>query len=256
MPAKPTLTTEALVIGYAMSRLDVAYLGGRDAATWRAAFREAASRMGSPWTTFKQLRDEFDPFHPNEREGWHKRPLRPDRQRVLDDLREVEDEALLALVDRILAGDTEATAEAIESLTPGPRTAGAVAERLLTGQRAERFFLDHSLALIGHPREGLLDKRIDACGYDFGVESRAELAIEVKGLKAMAGEILFTDREWREAGSRRGDYLLVVVGGLSATPRARVIRDPVGNLTATPSLRVTVATVWSSRVSAAVSGLH
>ncbi|MBY0230494.1 MAG: DUF3883 domain-containing protein [Gemmataceae bacterium] len=249
MADAPTrLETEELVVGYAMSRLDAAYRTARGCRTWTEAFAEAASCLDLPPATFKNLRDEFDPFHDNSRRGWHGRTVRPDRQRVMDDLREVGDAALMALVDRILARDTDATAEAIASLSPAPRTAQAVAERLLTGRRAEEFFLAHSTELVGHLREALLDRRLDACGYDFGVAD-GPLAIEVKGMKGSAGSVLFTDREWREAAARRGDYLLVVVGDLDEEPRARVIRDPFGTLEAESSVRVSVATVWTASVS-------
>ena len=52
------------------------------------------------------------------------------------------------------------------------------------------------------------------------------MAVEVKGLKQKRGDILFTDREWTEAKTRREDYLLVVVGNLEDVPLIR----PFGHL--------------------------
>ena len=74
---------EALIIGYAMSRLDRAYLRARSVSTWNKAYAEAPDALGLPPTSFKNLRDEFDPFFGNERRGWWQREIRDDRQRVL-----------------------------------------------------------------------------------------------------------------------------------------------------------------------------
>ncbi len=127
-----------------MSRLDSAYLRFRGGRTCRRAFEEAARALSIPPSSLKNLRDEFDPVNSNSRRGWHQRPLRPNRQRVLDDLKDVSDDALMALVDRIIARDEEATAEAIDSMAAATRPAHGVAERLLTGRRAEEYFVAHS----------------------------------------------------------------------------------------------------------------
>lgn len=245
------LETEALVLGYAMSRLDGQYLRYRDVGTWKKAFAEAALALAVRPSSIKNLRDEFDPVHGNQRRGWHQRPLRPNRQRVLDDLKDVSDDALMALVDRIIARDEDATAEAVDSMAVIPRTAHNVAERLLTGRRAEEFFLAHSQSLIGIEPDELEDRRQSACGYDFGVKRLPKVSIEIKGLKQVTGEILFTDREWSEASTRLEDYWLVVIGNLDAKPRGKVLRNPHCNLRAICSYQVTVAAVWRSKFSVA-----
>jgi hypothetical protein len=243
------LETKAIVIGYAMSRLDAGYLGARRCGTWRAAFAQAARGLGIPPASLKNLRDEFDPFHENARKGWHKRPLRPNRQRVLEELTEVTDEALLEMVARILAGDDEGTKEAIDSLAAVTRVVYNVAERLLTGRKAEDHFLANCERLIHVPANEIIDYRLAAMGFDFGVKGRPNQAIEVKGIKRTNGDIQFTDREWAEAKVRSVDYWLVVVGNLVATPVTRVIRDPHATVRATCDYRTTVAVVWRSRIS-------
>jgi hypothetical protein len=243
------LETEALVLGYAMSRLDGAYLAGRGLKTWRAAFAEAARSLKVPAASMKNLRDEFDPLHENSRKGWHRRALRPNRHRVVEELREVDPDALIELANRILARDAEAVAPAINALADVERVAEAVAARLLTGRMAEDFFLANCEQIVGVPVTELDDHRLRACGYDFGVRRETERVIEVKGIREARGDILFTDREWTEARARRANYWLVVVGSVRETPRARVIRDPRGELAAKGSFRSTISVVWQSRVS-------
>jgi hypothetical protein len=247
----PRLEIEALVIGYAMSRLDEDYLAYRGIRSWRGAFDEAARALIIPPSSLKNLRDEFDPVHGNRRKGWHKRPLRPNRQRILEDLKDVGNDALMALVDRIIARDDDATSEAIDSMALLPRPAQNVAERLLTGRRAEEYFLAHSEPLIGVRQSDLIDRRIAACGYDFAVIDQSDLAIEVKGLKTANGDLLFTDREWTESRIRLDNYLLVVIGNLDTLPAGRVIRNPSRSLKATCSYQQTITAVWRSRVSVA-----
>ncbi len=245
------LEIEAIVLGYAMSRLDERYLRSRGVRTWKRAFEEAATALAIRSSSIKNLRDEFDPAHGNDRRGWHQRPLRPNRQRVLDDLKDVSDDALMALVDRIIARDQEATAEAVDSMAAIPRTAHNVAERLLTGRRAEEYFLAHSRSLVGIEADELEDRRLSACGYDFGVRRLPEVGIEIKGLKHVTGEVLFTDREWSEANTRQEHYWLVVIGNLESKPRGKVLRNPHSNLPAICSYQMTVAAVWRSKFSVA-----
>lgn len=243
------LETKAIVLGYAMSRLDRSYLARLGYGNWQRAFQEAAEALELPPATFKNLRDEFDPIHPNPRQGWHKRPLRRNRQRVLDELREVSDDGLSELVARILRRDDEPVLEAIDSLSVVTRVAHNVAERLLTGRRAEEYFLENSDRLIGVCRRELLDLRNAARGYDFGVKSRPEWAIEVKGMRLLNGSIQFTDREWTEAGSRRTDYWVVIIGGLATEPKGEVLKDPHASIDARCRFQKTVCAVWQARVS-------
>ena len=243
------LETEALILGYAMSRLDSAYLRLRRFRQWQEAFREAAAALGEPKASFKNLRDEFDPYHDNPRRGWHRRELRPNRQRVLNDLHEVSDDALMVLVERILARDQEAVVEAVDALAAVPRTAYNVAERLLTGRRAEEFFLQHCRSLVQVEPAAILDLRFSALGFDFGVQDRPDWAIEVKGIKQPRGDIQFTDREWSEAKRRQENYWLVVVANLAAEPAAKVFVDPHRHLKAISSVQTSVSVVWRSVVS-------
>lgn len=242
------LETKALVLGYAMSRLDERYLNLLRHRTWSGAFEKAGTVLNLPPASFKNLRDEFDPLHSNPRQGWHKRALRPTRQRVVSELRELSDEAVAEMVRRILNRDDDPIILAIDSLSRSGGATQNVAERLLTGRRAEEYFIEHSHCLVGVRREDLLDRRNAASGYDFGVKDRGQFAIEVKGLKPFRGTILFTDREWTEARLRQSDYVVVIVGGLGSTPKSIVVADPCRNLEATCTVRTSIRACWNAPV--------
>lgn len=201
-----------------------------------------------PPASLKNLRDAFDPFHDNARRGWRHRPLRTSRHRVMGDLSEVSDDALLESVNRILGRDETATEELLDSLIEVRPPVHNVAERLFTERRAENLFLSNCEAWVGIPRSDILDRRDSASGFDFAVAGLSERAIEVKGLRGDSGAIQFTDREWSEAKIRGTEYWLVVVGNVVATPFFRLWKDPQRVLSVQCRYQRSVAAVWTSKV--------
>src|SRR5437762_2352406 len=141
---KPLLKTSALIVGYAMSRLDRAYLDARGVSSWKAAFAQAGKLLNVAPASLKNLRDEFDPVHGNARRGWKDRPMRPNRQRVMGELCEVSDAALLEMIDAILRHDADAVQDVVAPLSKPIQRIHNVAERLRTGRLAEVFFRDNS----------------------------------------------------------------------------------------------------------------
>jgi hypothetical protein len=227
-----------------MSRLDRRFLDAFGFRTWKSAYEATARRLDAPWKSIKGLRDEFDPVHPNPRRGWVGRLMLPNRVRTVDQLQGVDDEALIELVRRALKRDEEAVGEVLDALSSTTSTSAGVAERLLTGRRAEEFVLANAQPLFGVSRDSVTDMRERFVGYDFGITLKGEIAIEVKGLRSISGVILFTDREWSEARCRRDRYWLAVVGNVASKPVAEVIRDPAS------SPRVTASCVWDRSIRA------
>jgi hypothetical protein len=248
---KTLLETSALIVGYAMSRLDRLYLEARGIKNWKAAFADAGKLLDVTPASIKNLRDEFDPVHGNARRGWVDRPMRPNRQRIMGELCDVSDAALLEMIDRILARDPDAVQEVVTPLSKPAERMHNVAERLRTGRLAEEFFLAHSQSIASIAPSLILDHRALARGYDFGVRERDGIAIEVKGIKQKRGGIAFTDREWCEAKVRRGDFWLVVVGNIESNPVARLIPDPAAALTAECRYQTTIAATWRATVAVA-----
>jgi hypothetical protein len=252
--AKILIKTNAIIVAYAMSRLDDRFLQKFGFRSWKQAFRETGERLGVRPASMKNLRDEFDPVHANARRGWHKRPLRKNRQRVLGEFCDASDEAVLDIVARLLAGDREVGELITKPLAEAKETVANVAERIRTGKLAEKYFMEHSESICGVQTGSLLDCRDLACGYDFGVAGRQTLAIEVKGMKTLRGAILFSDGEWRQANRRQADYWLVVVGGLEQRPRARLIENPCASLAIKSSIRKVTEYRWTATLTVADSG--
>ena len=215
------------------------------------AFQTAGSHLGVPAASMKNLRDEFDPVHANPRKGWHKRPLRPNRQRVLGELCDTSDQALVEVVSRILGGDREVAEWITEPLTERKERVENVAERLRTGRLAEEYFLEHARDICGVSVTELVDVRNHACGFDFALRNRPRVAIEVKGIKSKRGDILFTDHEWKEARRREFDYWLVVIASLAQRPRSRVIENPTSSLNGRIVIRTATVVSWRATVAVA-----
>jgi len=245
---KRLLDTSALIVGYAMSRLDQAYLDTYRLKTWTEAFRQAGEALGVAPASIKNLRDEFDPAHGNARRGWKDRPMRPSRQRIMGRLCDVSDAALLAMIDGILGHDHDTLEDVVTPLSKSDKRVHNVAERIRTGRLAEAFFLANSLEIASVASSLILDHRELAMGYDFGVHDQSSIAIEVKGMKQAAGQILFTDREWSEAKLRRADYWLVVVGNMETEPIARLVPDPTTTLDAKCQHQSTITASWRASI--------
>jgi hypothetical protein len=245
---KPLLETSALIVGYAMSRMDRAYLHARQLRSWKEAFAEAGRLLNVAPTSIKNLRDEFDPVHGNARAGWRDRPMRANRQHVMGELCDVSDAALLEMIDAILRHDGDAVQDVVTPLSRPAERIHNVAERLRTGRLAEAFFRANCERIAGVSPGLLLDHRELLRGYDFAVQDQAAIAIEVKGIKQLRGGIAFTDREWTEAATRRQDYWLVVVGNVESDPIAKLIADPTTALHVKCQYQSNIAASWRATV--------
>ncbi len=238
---------EAVIVAYAMSRLDRAFLSTFGFTSWKQAFARVGEELRVSPASIKNLRDEFDPLH-GRRKGWYKRPLRPNRQRVLGEFAEVSDSALTEIVRRIQEGDSDIRREIAAPLATAAKRVENVAERFLTGRLAEEYFMRHSAAICGIAPTNLIDSRHLAQGFDFAVRNLGSIAIEVKGLKTSRGEVLFTDLEWRQAAARTTDYWLVVIGQLNSRPKPLLLKDPQRSIKARSDIRTSTSVSWKATV--------
>ncbi|MCW5943894.1 MAG: hypothetical protein KIS66_16815 [Fimbriimonadaceae bacterium] len=235
----------ALLIGYAMSRLDARSLVILGCRTWDEAFEKAGGLLGERPKSIKALRDEFDPFFDNARRGWSGRAARRPLVALMHEMEGVSDAALESLVQDVIEGRGTAVQAVDEAIATPPDRLAHVADRLRTGAFAERVFQEHCLSLVGLPRSELVDTRNEACGYDFRNQS-GSLMYEIKGLTTVSGNLLFTDLEWRIALASRSRYLLVVVSGIPNTTRAAVLADPTRSLAGRPRAERRFCTSWTS----------
>lgn len=239
-----------MVCGYFLSRFDVRaynYLGYSTQSSTHAALGKA---LGVQPMSIKNWRDEFDPVHDNSRQGWHRRPMSPSRERLLEALVNLTEEELSGLVSAITSNPQSTEADQLfgilEGITNLDPKAIAPTPRGPTGAQAEDVFMKHH-ETTGEPSPGVLhDRRNDECGFDFEIISNyGHVVVEVKGLAGESGGITFTDKEWRTALKIGDDYFLVLVRNVATKPTISLIQNPGSSLSPYRRVYTTVQIGWT-----------
>lgn len=246
------ISEAALLLGYAMSRLDRRMLELLGCSTLESAFTKAGQLLDENPKSIRLLRDEFDPFFDNTRRGWADRPMRAPLIAILHEMEEVSDAALEAMVVDALGGKATALDAVKKIVTVKPERLANVAERLRTGALAERYFTEHCERLVNVAFPDLHDARLDACGYDFSLGRNRQPVFEVKGLAGKSGGLLFTDLEWQTARRLGSAYWLVVVQHTATDPHALVLTDPTAKLSAQIFTERRTTISWRSQFSAEI----
>lgn len=224
----------ALIVAYYLSRFDRDAWKNLGYASFSDAVKNVGRILGVKSTTVKNMRDEFDPYHENVRAGWHQRQLSGSRRRTMQALQDLDQYALYEIVEEILKNTTfRESAESEDLLSIFSEKSDAVVRgdiftlRGRTGLRAEEYFMEH-FSKLSEPYSGsLVDRRQDGIGYDFEIKGvSSTYFIEVKGLSRDVGGILFTDKEWATAKTKKEKYILALVVELGKEPEIFFIEDP------------------------------
>lgn len=97
----------ALIVAYYISRFDKKALDTLGFKTMTEAFNLVGEFLNVNPNTVKNMRDEFDPIHPNSRKGWYQRELRPSRLEIVENYSYVSEDALTEIVTDILNGQSD-----------------------------------------------------------------------------------------------------------------------------------------------------
>lgn len=197
-------------------------------------FAEAYNVLGSALSvspaTIKNYRDELDPYFPNRRRGWHKRPLRPHCKAMLEVYGGESLSSLTTLVKTLFDPAADLAEPKSEQKSEEEALGSSFAKRLITGRAAEGFFRANYHRQIEWRKGSLVDTTLTGCGFDFRInfaDSFAFHAVEVKGMFGSRGSILLTEREYSRADQLRERFFLYVVRNFEDTPSASVWRDPL-----------------------------
>ncbi len=244
----------ALIVAYYLSRLDkkgYSLLGYKN---FDEATKGVGTILGVNHNTVRNMRDEFDPYHQNTRIGW-KRELRGSRQKILQAFQDTDDETLLEIVKEVLFNKEFNKTEEyqdIHALFNDEKNKTSVKKSIPfilrgpTGRRAEEFFVEY-FKNTHKPVDGtIIDRRDQGCGYDFEIKNeRGPFFIEVKGLAADTGGILFTNKEWQTAIKSKDKYFLVLIRNLAQAAEIKFIQNPATKLKTRKNLYTTVQLNWS-----------
>jgi hypothetical protein len=193
-----------------------------------AAFNVIGFALGVRPASIKNYRDEFDPLFPNNRKGWHKRPIREHCKDLYDIFGVLEIESFAKLLRQIIykEQDLDGLIEGVEM--PEMENGGVFAKRLLTGLSAERYFIDELNNIPVFSGLEVKDTTKLGCGFDFKLFSNdVSYAVEVKGLNDIHGSISLTSKEHSVASMMKDRYYLFVVKNFREKPFHELYQNPL-----------------------------
>jgi hypothetical protein len=245
---------QGMICGYYLSKFDPQSYEKLGFPTQLATHRAIGATLGVPPQSIQNWRDEFDPIHPNSRKGWHKRPMVASRLSLVRALGSLSEEELYGFVNDILVDPTSSSSDEIVELlsiadadeTADVAEARQFVPRGLTGHRAEEEFLKF-YEQTGFPIRGDLDDcRHLGCGFDFRIRAGVRtVSIEVKGLSAEWGGLLFTQKEWDVAKELGADYYLAVVRNLDEEHEVLLFQDPASKFAPKKQVYTVVQVRWT-----------
>jgi hypothetical protein len=252
-PQADHATREKLILaGLFLSKFDSKALASLGFETFTEAFNVIGYGLGARPASVKNYRDEFDPLFPNPRVGWHKRPLRGYCREVYETYRRLDFESLKNLVKSFFDESLQIPQNEFEDEETVTSSSG-FAQRLVTGQAAERYF-ESVYSDIPEFHGRVLENTTNlGCGYDFclRVESRPKdyFAIEVKGVTEATGSVSMTQKEFSVAEQMKDQFFLFVVKNFREKPFHSFFRDPIAcGLDFRRIERTIVQVSWSTRI--------
>jgi hypothetical protein len=246
-------TREKLIIaGLFLSKFDSKALASLGFETFAEAFNVIGYGLGSRPASIKNYRDEFDPLFPNPRAGWHKRPLRGYCREVYETYRRLDFESLKNLVKSFFEENRQVPQDESEEAATIISNS-AFAQRLVTGQAAERYFESVYSDIPEFYGRVLENTTSLGCGYDFCLRAKARpkdyFAVEVKGLTEATGSVSMTGKEFNVAERLRDRFFLFVAKNFREKPYHSFFRDPIAcGLDFKRTERTIIQVSWSAKI--------
>jgi len=245
-------TREKLILtALYLSKYDALGLKALGFGSFTEAFNVIGFAMGSKPASLKNYRDEFDPFFPNRRKGWHKRPIRDYCLKVYEKYKSLDFETFTGLVKSLVAYYDDPWSE-VQVREERDKSEFSFASRLTTGLAAEEYFESVQPSLPVFKAHDVENTTRLGCGYDFRLRKEGDqdfLAVEVKGLKERAGSVSMTPKEYEVAAALQDRFFLFVVKNFQESPFHEIFQNPLSSrLLFTKRERVTVNVSWIANV--------
>lgn len=200
--------------------------------TLQEAYNSFALAVGGKPASVKNYMQEFDPYFPNARQGWHKREIRQTRQEIMEEFGGLTIDEFAELVRAQFAGSLDVDPSVgkvavAAGIKDGDTT--SFARRMITGQAAENFFEDNYRKVDKFKDCTLQRTTSYGCGFDFKLTPPQSdfLAVEVKGLRTPVGQIQMTEKEFKMAQYLTSRFFLYVVTDFAHTPKPQLIENPL-----------------------------
>ena len=240
----------SVLTGLYLSKFDLEGLDQLGFDGFTEAFNILGHALGIRPASVKNYRDEFDPLFPNDRKGWHNRPMRGYCRAMFDSFGDLTLEPFTRLLKEAIYKD-HSVDFLMETIAEKQGTTGeGYAKRLLTGQAAEQYFKTHYKKIDVFTGLDIEDTTRLGCGFDFRlVAPNSYYAVEVKGLSDVTGNVTLTDKEHSVSGILGSLYFLFVVKNFKEQPFHEIYRDPLaGSLSFDEVEYVSVEKTWVAKV--------
>jgi hypothetical protein len=217
---------KAILTGLFLSKFDEEGLNELGFEGFHHAFNALGYAVGAKPASIKNYRDEFDPYFPNPRKGWHKRTLREYCKKHLDDFSSLNLNDFADLIKSFVIQDYDVE-KIIEKSTPRDASE-SVARRIITGKAAEEYFKVNYTSVAQFVGFALKDTTHLACGFDFKLSLQSDFyCVEVKGLSTNRGSIALTEKEFLVANELKHRYCIFVVANFIEKPNHQAVFDPL-----------------------------
>ena len=218
----------SIITGLYLSTFNETALSQLGFKSYQEAFNVLGFALGVKPSSIKNYRDEFDPLFPNDRKGWHKRPIRDYCKVIYDEFKNLDLTECSELIKSFFIKDYEV--EKIVSATLKKDYSESVAKRLVTGKAAEEYFKTVYSKIDSFNAYNMLDTTNMACGFDYKLTNQHHFyCVEVKGLSELKGNIQLTEKEYFVAQNMRSNYCLFVVKNFKEKPIHEIIFDPLNS---------------------------
>ncbi|MBN1830182.1 MAG: DUF3883 domain-containing protein [Deltaproteobacteria bacterium] len=246
---KKLTTREKLILtGLFLSKFDERGLKVLGFGGFSEAFNTLAFSLKASPASLKNYRDEFDPFFPNPRKGWHKRPIRQYCKTLMDEFGDMSIDEFAALIktEISVSGELALVEERVDT-----SESSTFAKRLVTGQAAEKYFEKVYSTITPFQECELVNTTSLGCGFDYRMLTRKGpfLAVEVKGMTAANGGIQLTSKEHKAAELFEDRFFLFVVRNFAEKPFHTMFQNPLrSQLEFERRETVTVQVSWSTSI--------
>lgn len=218
---------KAILMGLFLSRFDRKAIDSFGFSGFTEAFNVLGYAVKTPPNSIKNYRDEFDPYFPNPRRGWHNRGLRAYCRDMMEKTQNLTFEIFHAIVNSLIV-DNPVDLGDIKRQHILTKERKYTAKRILTGKAAEEYFVMNYRNIPPFCNYKLTDTTNMGCGFDYKLSCDMDnYYVEVKGLNERQGSILMTEKEHEMAEDLLEKYCLFVVSNFKEQPSHQLFFNPL-----------------------------
>ena len=247
---KLSLREKSILAGLYLSKFDTNGLHFLGFEGFTEAFNVIGLALGVKPASVKNYRDEFDPLFPNNRKGWHKRPIRDYCKDIYYAFGGLNLDDFAKLLKRIIYKEHDLDVLMEEVERKQGEKGNSFAKRLITGQAAEQYFKSKYKEIQPFKDFEIEDTTKLGCGFDFRLFSPSIFyGVEVKGLNESSGGIALTNKEHSVASILQNRYFLFVVKNFKENPFHELYQNPVnGELVFSRVEQKTIQISWTTKL--------